>query len=106
LWNHIGLMTDLTQPDVEHLMARGMSFACAIWRLYGAKAGFEAQYKDALIDLGTHHPPCREHIRNVELYAVATFAHTLGVVPSVDRGGAPMVDDASEPSRDGCVCGV
>ena len=69
----------MTDQDIEHLMVGGMSFACAIWRLYGAKAGFETQYKDALIDLGMHHPPCREHIRNAGVYAVATLAHTLGV---------------------------
>jgi hypothetical protein len=41
-------MTDLTVHDVEHLMAKRMSFARVIWRLYGAKAGFETQYEDAL----------------------------------------------------------
>lgn len=36
----------------------------------------ETQYKDALIDLGLHHPPCREHVRNAGFYAVATLWRT------------------------------
>lgn len=99
LWNHIGVMTDLTNPDVEHLTAQGMSFASAIWRLYGAKAGFETQYKDALIDLGMHHPPCREYIRNAGFYAVATLAHTLGV--AVDLIGGRSTERGSWRRADG-----
>lgn len=98
LWNHSGVMTDLAPEDVAHLTARDLSFARAIWRLYDAKAGMETQYKDALIDLGLHHPPCREHVRNAGFYAVATLAHTLGVAVDLiggsgdDRGSTARID--------------
>jgi hypothetical protein len=91
-------MMDLTGPDVEHLMAKGMSFARVIWLFYGAKAGFEAQYK-ALIDLGMHRLPCRKHIRNAGFYAVATFAHTLGV--AVDLIGGRGAERGSWRRTDG-----
>jgi hypothetical protein len=86
LCNYAGVITDLAPEHVAHLMARGLSFARAIWRLYDAKAGLETQYKDALIDLGLHRPPCREHVRNAGFYAVATLAHTLGVAVDLIGG--------------------
>jgi hypothetical protein len=96
-------MMDLTGPDVEHLMAKGMSFARVIWLFYGAKAGFEAQYK-ALIDLGMHRLPCRKLIRNAGFYAVATLTHTLGVAVdliggrSIERGS--VATQASQAATD------
>jgi len=99
LWNHAGAITDLESADVAHLMADGLSFARAIWRLYDAKAGMETQYKDALIDLGLHRPPCREHARNAGFYAVATLAHTLGV--GVDLIGGRNAERGSLRRADG-----
>ncbi len=99
LWNHCGVMTDLAPEDVEHLTTPDLSFARAIWRLYDAKAGMETQYKDALIDLGLHRPPCREHVRNAGFYAVATLAHTLGV--AVDLIGGSGGERGSWQRADG-----
>jgi len=60
------------------MLARGLSFARAMWRLYDAKAGMETQFKDGLSDLGLHHPPCRKHVRNAGFYAVGALAWLLG----------------------------
>ena len=77
IWNYAGVITDLTEEDLEHMIKRGLSFAEAIWRLYDTKAGMEDYYKDLLEDLSLHRPPCRELVRNRGFYAVATLAHTL-----------------------------
>lgn len=87
IWNYAAVLTDLRERDVRAMLERGLSFARAIWRLYDAKAGMETQFKDGLSDLGLHHPPCREHVRNKGFYAVGALAWTLGVAVDV-LGGA------------------
>jgi hypothetical protein len=86
-WNYAGVLTDLREQDVAPLLARGLSFARAIWRLYDAKAGLETQFKDGLSDLGLHHPPCRELARNRGFYATGALAWLVGVAVDV-LGGA------------------
>jgi len=87
IWNYAGALTDLREKDVRPMLARGLSFARAMWRLYDAKAGMETQFKDGLSDLGLHHPPCRKHVRNAGFYAVGALAWLLGVAVDV-LGGA------------------
>lgn len=72
-----GLLTDVTEREVESLTKRGMSYEEAIWHLYSRKSGMENYYKDMLEDLGLHHPPCQEHQRNAGYYALGTMAYTL-----------------------------
>jgi hypothetical protein len=87
IWRYAGALTDLREKDVRPMLARGLSFARAMWRLYDAKAGMETQFKDGLSDLGLHHPPCRKHVRNAGFYAVGALAWLLGVAVDV-LGGA------------------
>jgi hypothetical protein len=87
IWNYAGALTDLREKDVRPMLVRGLTFARAIWRLYDAKAGMETQFKDGLSDLGLHHPPCREHVRNAGFYALGALAWLLGVAVDV-LGGA------------------
>jgi hypothetical protein len=61
--------------------------------------GMETQYKDALSDLGLHHPPCQEIVRNAGFYAVASLAHTLGV--GVDLLGSGIAERGSDTRKDG-----
>jgi len=98
LWNYAGVITDLTRDDVRHLKGRG-SYARIIWWLYGMKAGLEDYFKDALEDLGLHHPPCTEVIRNAGFYAVASLAHTLG--RGVDLLGGRCPERGSVRRKDG-----
>jgi hypothetical protein len=86
IWNYAGALTDLRDKDVRPMLERGLSFARAMWRLYDAKAGMETQFKDGLIDLGLHHPPCREYVRNAGFYAVGALAWLLGVAVDVLGG--------------------
>jgi hypothetical protein len=87
IWNYAAALTNLRDKDVRPMLARGLSFARAMWRLYDAKAGMETRFKDGLSDLGLHHPPCREHVRNAGFYAVGALAWLLGVAVDV-LGGA------------------
>jgi hypothetical protein len=77
LYHYSGVLTDLREADVRHLMDEGFGFADAIWRLYDVKAGMEDYYKDVLEDLAGHHPPCQELSRNRAYYGLLSLAHTL-----------------------------
>ena len=81
-------------PGVGRRMRSGrIDFARAVWRLYDHKQAMENQFKDALIDLGLHHPPCRELARNEVFYAVAALALNLAVGVrriGLDRRGGAM----------------
>ena len=93
------VMTNLTEADVAHLRKGGASFARAVWRLYDYKAAMEIGYKELLDDLGLHHPPCRELVRNQGFYTVATLAHTLG--RAVDWIGGKSPERGRKRRRDG-----
>ena len=89
LWNYSGVLSNLSEADVADMTERGMSFAEAIWRLYDHKAGCENHFKDLLEDLGLHHPPCQEHVRNAGFYALGALAHTLGRGVDLIGGRSP-----------------
>jgi len=99
LYHYAGVATDLREDDVAHLIKPTRSFAAVIWWLYDRKAGGEDHYKDLLNDLGLHHPPCRELVRNRGFYAVATFAHTLA--RGVDLIGGTSGERGSMRRHDG-----
>lgn len=99
LWEHAGVMTNLREEDIAHLMKKGRLFAEAIWRLYDTKAGLEDQYKDPLQDLNLHHPPCQQLVRNQGFYAVATLAYTLA--RAVDLIGGRGLGRGSMTRQDG-----
>jgi hypothetical protein len=100
LWNHAGVLTDLTERDVAPLMqGRQRSFAETIWRLYDAKGGMETLLADGLSDLGLHHPPSRKLISNEGFYAVASLAWLLAT--AVDRIGGRGEDRGGALRQDG-----
>ncbi|MCX7015892.1 MAG: hypothetical protein NTW86_25610 [Candidatus Sumerlaeota bacterium] len=47
-------------------------------------------YKDLLVDLDLHHPPCRELKRNRGFYALAVLAHTLARAVDALGGRSPQ----------------
>ena len=98
-WHHCGVLTNLNEKDVAHVGEGRLHFAEAVWRLYDMKGGLETQYKEALSDLGLHHPPCREHVRNAGYYAVGAMAHLLGV--GVDLLGGKSEERGSRLRKDG-----
>ena len=79
---YAAVLTNLEPTDariVKLMRGEKIGFAQAVWRLYDHKQGMENQFKDALIDLGVHHPPCRELARNEVFYAVGALALNLAV---------------------------
>ncbi len=100
IWNYSGVMTDLEESDVTHVMqARGLDYCQAIWHLYDMKMGMETYYQDLLSDLALHHPPCNGIVRNAGFYAVATLAHTLA--RGVDLIGGQNPERGSTVRNDG-----
>ena len=89
LWNYSGVLTNLGEADVTKMTERGLSFAEALWGLYDHTAGCENHFKDLLDDLGLHHPPCQEHLRNAGFYALGALAHTLGRAVDLIGGRSP-----------------
>lgn len=82
IWNYASIITNLTPEDkrVAAIMrSRRLSFAEAIWLLYNRKGACENLFKNLLIDLGLHHPPCREWKRNAGFYALGLFAGLLAM---------------------------
>jgi hypothetical protein len=98
-YDYAGVLTNLTEKDLEAMRKRGLSFARAVWRLYDYKAGCENYYKDLLEDLGLHHPPCEQHHRNAAFYALGALAHTLG--RAVDLIGGRGEDRGNTTRQDG-----
>jgi hypothetical protein len=100
IWNYSGVITDLDESDVAHVMqARSLDYRQAIWHLYDMKMGMETRYQDLLSDLNLHHPPCQEIVRNAGFYAVATLAHTLST--GVDLTGGQSPERGSWARKDG-----
>jgi hypothetical protein len=99
IWNYAGVLTDLSEADVRPMLARGLSFARAIWRLYDAKAGMETLLSDGLSDLGLHWPPCREHVRNAGFFAAAALAWLLA--GALDAIGGQSEARGSRRRQDG-----
>jgi len=100
IWNYSGVATDLEEEDVAHVMRdRALNYAEAIWRLYDMKMGMETYYEDLLSDLGLHHPPCQQIVRNAGFYAVATLAHTLA--RAIDLIGGQSPERGSTVRKDG-----
>lgn len=89
-FTYYGVLTNLTEADLK--TTDGVAFAKKIWRLYDAKGRMELGYQELLSDLGLHHPPCQEHLRNAGFYSVATLAHTLGV-------GVKLIGESSSEQR-------
>jgi hypothetical protein len=78
--HYFGVLTNLDRDDkrVRELMSRHqISFEQAIWRLYDGKQAQENLWKDQLIDLGLHHPPCARLSANNIFYAIAATAANL-----------------------------
>lgn len=85
-----GVLTNLGETELGTKDAA--DFAKKVWRLYDAKGRMELGYQELLSDLGLHHPPCQEQLRNAGFYSVATLAHTLGV-------GVKLIGESSRDQR-------
>jgi len=84
VWNYTAVLTSL-RPDDARLggCANHGEFAKKIWSLYNRKGACENQFKNLLIDLGLHHPPCQEWQRNAGFYAIGLLAGLIGMTCDV-----------------------
>lgn len=99
IWNYSGVMSNLCKEDVHGMLKENPSLSRAIWSLYDAKAGMETLFCDGLSDLGLHHPPCQEHVRNAGFYATASLAWLLGT--AVDAIGGKDGQRGGKLRQDG-----
>jgi hypothetical protein len=72
------VITNLDPEDVKHLLKKNCPYPQVVWKLYSMKSAMENHYKDALNDLGLHHPPSEKYLRNAGFYAMASLALLLG----------------------------
>lgn len=82
IWNFSAVVTNLSRNDerVEQLMGEwGVCFEEVVWRLYSHKAGMENLWKELLIDMGLHHPPCAQASVNATFYALGALAYNLSL---------------------------
>jgi hypothetical protein len=76
-YHYNGVITNLGESDVAHMLSDRVDYLDAIWKLYDLKGGCEDRFKDLLEDLSGHYPPCEELIRNRGYYSLLGLAHTL-----------------------------
>lgn len=90
IWSYASVVTNLTADDkrVAAIMKkRCASFGEAIWLLYNRKGACENHFKNLLIDLKLHHPPCREWRRNAAFYGIGLLAGLIAT--AIDVLGSP-----------------
>lgn len=82
IWEYRAVATDLEKDDprVKKMMReKNLSYAEAIWKLYAYKQGMENYWKELLIDMGLHHPPCAQAKVNAVFYGLGAVALNLSV---------------------------
>lgn len=77
IWNTVAVISNLPAPRLQQSSQSDPAYAQEIWKLYSAKMGLEDYFKDALIDLSGHRPPCAKLLHNRGYYAVLSLAYNL-----------------------------
>jgi len=65
-----------------------MDYLLKVWKLYSLKMGMEDRFKDLLIDLAGHRPPCQKLEKNRGYYALLSLAHNLARAVDLIGGAA------------------
>lgn len=77
LWNHSGIFCNIPPKRLGFVEETNPGYMLEAWKLYSLKMGMENCFKDLLIDLAGHRPPCRETERNRGYYALLSLAYNL-----------------------------
>ena len=77
MWNHSGVFCNIPPIRIGCLEETDIDYQLKTWKLYSLKMGMEDRFKDLLIDLAGHRPPCRELEKNRGYYALLSLAHNL-----------------------------
>jgi hypothetical protein len=79
-WHYAFVGTDLEKSDLPEELVKEHGYAQLIWMLYGTKQGRETHYRQALEDLGLHHPPSSRLGINQAFYALGAVATNVAMV--------------------------
>jgi len=77
MWNHSGVFCNIPPLRLGCLEETGLDYQLKSWKLYSLKMGMEDRFKDLLIDLAGHRPPCEKLEKNRGYYALLSLAHNL-----------------------------
>lgn len=77
MWNHSGIFCNIPPVRLGSLKETDMDYQLKTWDLYSLKMGMEDRFKDLLIDLAGHRPPCQKLEKNRGYYALLSLAHNL-----------------------------
>ncbi len=77
MWNYSGVFCNIPPSRLGCLEETGMDYLLKTWKLYSLKMGMEDRFKDLLIDLSGHKPPCQKLEKNRGYYALLSLAHNL-----------------------------
>jgi len=77
MWNYSGVFCNVPPVRLGCLEETEMDYMLKVWKLYALKMGMEDRFKDLLIDLAGHRPPCQQLEKNRGYYALLSLAHNL-----------------------------
>lgn len=77
MWNYSGVFCNVPPLRLGCLEETQMDYQLKTWKLYSLKMGMEDRFKDLLIDLSGHRPPCQKLEKNRGYYALLSLAHNL-----------------------------
>lgn len=79
-WHYAFVGTDLEKSDLPEELVKAHGYAQLVWMLYGTKQGRETHYRQALEELGLHHPPSSRLGINQAFYALGAVATNVAMV--------------------------
>ncbi len=88
MWNHSGVFCNIPPVRLGCLEETDMDYQLKTWKLYSLKMGMEDRFKDLLIDLAGHRPPCQQLEKNRGYYALLSLAHNLARAVDLIGGAA------------------
>lgn len=88
MWNHSGVFCNIPPVRLGSLEETDMDYQLKTWKLYSLKMGMEDRFKDLLIDLAGHRPPCQQLEKNRGYYALLSLAHNLARAVDLIGGAA------------------
>jgi hypothetical protein len=76
--DYVAVFTNIEPNRLGLKSKHEIKYLLKIWSFYALKMGTENYFKDALIDLSGHQPPCQDLLRNRGYYALLALAHNIG----------------------------
>jgi hypothetical protein len=77
MWSFSGVFCNIPAARLGCGAVTQMDYMLKVWNLYSLKMGMEDRFKDLLIDLAGHRPPCQQLEKNRGYYALLSLAHNL-----------------------------